>query len=283
MGEGADVLLIHGLGGAKSSFFDTAAASRATTASTRSTCRASAAHPSRRRRPTTRALVRRDGQSRRWTRSASSARTSSGNSIGGRVALELGLRAPERVAGLALLCPAVAFVKRGLAPARAAAAPRARRAAAPVHPRDGRGPLLGAVRRPATTSTRRWPTSSSTSSSASYASAGARIAFLAAARNIYLDEPVRARRLLPAPRPSSRRPRCSSGARTTSSSRPAFRHHVEQWLPGAEQIVFEGCGHVPQVERPEQINGAARAASSRASTPSGRRTGAARRASRAAA
>ena len=35
----------------------------------------------------------------------------------------------------------------------------------------------------------------------------------------------------------------------------AFRRHVEQWLPSAEQIVLEGCGHVPQVERPEHTNG----------------------------
>ena len=34
-----------------------------------------------------------------------------------------------------------------------------------------------------------------------------------------------------------------------------FRRHVEQWLPTAEQITLEGCGHVPQVERPEQTNG----------------------------
>jgi pimeloyl-ACP methyl ester carboxylesterase len=34
-----------------------------------------------------------------------------------------------------------------------------------------------------------------------------------------------------------------------------FKRHVEQWLPGAEQIVLDGCGHVPQVERPDQTNG----------------------------
>ena len=28
-----------------------------------------------------------------------------------------------------------------------------------------------------------------------------------------------------------------------------------RWLPAAEQIVLEGCGHVPQVERPERTNG----------------------------
>ena len=36
-----------------------------------------------------------------------------GNSMGGRVAIEVGLREPERVGGLALLCPALAFVRRG--------------------------------------------------------------------------------------------------------------------------------------------------------------------------
>jgi pimeloyl-ACP methyl ester carboxylesterase len=34
-----------------------------------------------------------------------------------------------------------------------------------------------------------------------------------------------------------------------------FRHHVERWLPSAEQVVLEGCGHVPQVEAPERTNG----------------------------
>ena len=29
----------------------------------------------------------------------------------------------------------------------------------------------------------------------------------------------------------------------------------EKWLPGAEQIVLEDCGHVPQVERSEQTIG----------------------------
>jgi hypothetical protein len=30
---------------------------------------------------------------------------------------------------------------------------------------------------------------------------------------------------------------------------------VARVLPSAEQIVVEACGHAPQVERPEQING----------------------------
>ena len=42
-----------------------------------------------------------------------------GNSMGGRVAIEVGFDAPERVASLSLLAPALAFRRRQLAPAGA--------------------------------------------------------------------------------------------------------------------------------------------------------------------
>jgi hypothetical protein len=29
---------------------------------------------------------------------------------------------------------------------------------------------------------------------------------------------------------------------------------VRQWLPEAEQVTIDHCGHVPQVERPEETN-----------------------------
>ena len=35
---------------------------------------------------------------------------------------------------------------------------------------------------------------------------------------------------------------------------PAFGRHVRQWLPDAEQVTIERCGHVPQVECPEETN-----------------------------
>ena len=37
-----------------------------------------------------------------------------GNSMGGRVAIEMGLNAPDRISALGLLCPAVAWIRRGL-------------------------------------------------------------------------------------------------------------------------------------------------------------------------
>jgi len=87
-----------------------------------------------------------------------------------------------------------------------------------------------------------------------YGSAGARIAFLAAARNIYLDRPFGRGGFYP--RLAELAPPSlfvwSSHDRVVP---PAFRRHVERWLPDAEQIVLDACGHVPQVERPEQTNG----------------------------
>ena len=34
----------------------------------------------------------------------------------------------------------------------------------------------------------------------------------------------------------------------------AFGRHVRKWLPSAEQVTIPDCGHVPQVERPEETN-----------------------------
>jgi pimeloyl-ACP methyl ester carboxylesterase len=87
-----------------------------------------------------------------------------------------------------------------------------------------------------------------------YASAGARFAFLSAARNIYLDKPFGKHgfysRLADLERPAL----FVWGSHDTVIP-PGFKRHVAEWLPRAEQIVIEGCGHVPQVERPDQTNG----------------------------
>jgi pimeloyl-ACP methyl ester carboxylesterase len=34
----------------------------------------------------------------------------------------------------------------------------------------------------------------------------------------------------------------------------AFGRHVAKWLPDAQQITLDRCGHVPQVERPGETN-----------------------------
>ena len=169
MGEGAeDVLLLHGLGGTKSSFFDTAAAL------------------SRRYRVHALDFPGFGGSSKPplapydaafFARSVVGAMDAMGidrahvvgNSMGGRVALELGMEHRDRVGGLALLCPALAFVRRELAPARARPAPGARPAPPLARPRAHRVASSGRCSPTATSSTPAWPTSPSTSSSASTA------------------------------------------------------------------------------------------------------------------
>src|SRR4051794_21920997 len=116
MGNGPDVLLLHGLGGTKASFFDTAADLA------RSGYRVHALD-----------LPGFGGSSKPLVAPYNASYFAKhvvkvmdaldigrahivGNSMGGRVAIEVGLEHPERVGSLALLCPAVAFVKRGWHP-----------------------------------------------------------------------------------------------------------------------------------------------------------------------
>ena len=87
-----------------------------------------------------------------------------------------------------------------------------------------------------------------------YRSAGARLAFLTAARNVYLEKPFGSGGFYP------RLAQLEPPAMFVWSSHdklipPGFQRHVERWLPSAEQILLDGCGHVPQVERPERTNG----------------------------
>ena len=177
-----------------------------------------------------------------------------GNSMGGRVAIEIGLEHPERVGGLALLCPAVAFVRREWHPRRARPAPRARPAAPLARAQPHRVPVLVDVRRPrprrphrgrhrrgrvrAHLPQRRRP---------------AGVPHLGAQR--LPGAPVRPRRLLPAPRA----PRAAGHvrlvlARQADPARLPARTS-SAGCPRAEQILLDGCGHVPQVERPEHTNG----------------------------
>jgi len=176
-----------------------------------------------------------------------------GNSMGGRTAIEMGLTAPERVRSLALLCPAVAWIKRGFHPIVRLLRPEfgllphrfgrdtvARQFLGLFSDRDQIDPSVADV---VVDEFQRI-----------YGSAGARIAFLAAARNVYLDRPFGRNGFYPRLAeltPPSLFIWCSHDRVVPVG----FRRHVERWLPDAEQIVLDACGHVPQVERPEQTNG----------------------------
>jgi pimeloyl-ACP methyl ester carboxylesterase len=176
-----------------------------------------------------------------------------GNSMGGRVALEVGLTQPDRVGALALLCPAVAWIKRdfhplvrllrpefGLLPHRFGRDTVAKQFWALFADRDQIDPSVADVVVDEFQNV--------------YSSPGARIAFLSAARNIYLDTPFGRNGFYPrlaGLEPPALFVWCSHDKLIPA----AFRRKVAEWLPSADQIVLDGCGHVPQVEKPEQTNG----------------------------
>ncbi len=251
MGAGSDVLLLHGLGGAKSSFFDAAAAlSRRHRVHALDLPGFGASS-----KPTTAPYTA------RWFAETVLASMDAlgierahvvGNSMGGRIAIELGLRNPERVSSLGLLCPAVAFVKRtyhpivrlmrpelGLLPHRFARERVAEHFWGLFADPDGIDPSMADV---VVDEFQRI-----------YASAGGRIAFLSAARNIYLEAPYgrngfygRLSQLEP--------PALFVWGSHDRVIPPAFGRHVARWLPSAEQVVLDGCGHVPQVERADRTS-----------------------------
>lgn len=251
MGSGPDVLLLHGLGGTRASFFETAAA----------LSRHYRVHA-----PDLPGF----GSSSKPPLGAYNARWFAdsvlglmdelqierahivGNSMGGRAAIEVGLLAPHRVGALGLLCPAVAWIRRGLHPIVRLLRPEFgllphgfRRSTVAsqfwsiFHNQDVLDPAVGDLM---VDEFRRI-----------YHSAGARYAFLASARNIYLESPFGAGGFYP--RLSGLTPPAlfvwGSHDRLVP---PAFGRHVRKWLPSAGQVTIEGCGHVPQVEHSDQIN-----------------------------
>jgi len=252
IGNGPDVVLLHGLGSSKVSFFDTAAAlsrdyrvhaldlpgfgSSAKPAAARYDARYFAGAVA--------AYLDAEG--------VGSAHVV-GNSMGGRVAIELALTRPERVRTVGLLCPAVAFVRRQLHPFVRLARPelaalphRLRRDVVERYFRrmfadpDALDPQLAEI---AVDDFQRI-----------YRSPRARHAFLAAGRNLYLEPPFGRRGFYP------RLAGLQAPALFVWGSRDplipaALSRHVAEWLPGADQIILDGCGHVPQVERPTQTIG----------------------------
>ncbi len=252
MGEGTDVLLLHGLGGTKSSFFDTAAALSADyrvhaidlPGFGGSSKPATAPYSAKWFAETVLEVMDAQGIERAHL---------IGNSMGGRVAIEVGLQAPERVRALGLLCPAVAFIRRGYHPIVRLARPEfgllphrfgrgtvAKQFWSMFHDPDSVDPAVADV---AVDEFQRI-----------YSSAGARFAFLSAARNIYLEKPYGRGGFYP--RLAELAPPALFVWGSHDPLIPAaFKRHVARWLPSAEQIVLHECGHVPQVERPDQTNG----------------------------
>jgi pimeloyl-ACP methyl ester carboxylesterase len=176
-----------------------------------------------------------------------------GNSMGGRIALELALTAPDRVLSASLLSPALAFLRRReLVPLVKLIRPELAAIPHPLRAARVREQFWGLFARPEQLD----PLMADLAAEEFcriYRSRSARVAFFAAARNIYLDPPHGERGLwtrLAGLRP----PALFIWGESDRLVPRAFSHHVAEALPHAHQVVLPDCGHVPQVEVPEVTN-----------------------------
>jgi pimeloyl-ACP methyl ester carboxylesterase len=171
-----------------------------------------------------------------------------GNSMGGRVAIEVGLRHPQRAGRLVLLAPSLAWLRpRPWAPylrwvptqlGLIQPAPRA------VVERIVRHLIPG--------SENEWTAAGIDEFLRSYLTPQGRAAFYAAARNIYLEEargPAGFWTRLPALQPLA----LFVWGRRDALVPIAFERHVRDALPGALHLELDS-GHVPQLERPRETH-----------------------------
>jgi pimeloyl-ACP methyl ester carboxylesterase len=173
-----------------------------------------------------------------------------GNSMGGRVAIEVGLVAPERVGRLGLLAPSLAWLRarrwapllRAVPPVLGAVQPAPRAIVEPIARR-----AVGGAASP-------WMAAGLDEFLRSYLTPSGRAAFYAAARNIYLEQPR-------GPKGFWTRlegldvPALFVWGRRDTLVPLAFAQHVRRALPAAEHLELD-CGHVPQLERPKETHAA---------------------------
>jgi pimeloyl-ACP methyl ester carboxylesterase len=246
-GTGAPVVLLHGLGATKASFLPTVAALA----------------PARR-------MIALDlpgfGDSTKPLRASYDARffarsvvavldaleidraDAIGNSMGGRVAIELGLRHPDRVGRLVMLAPSLAWLRERRWASVLRVVPPQLGALQPAP----RGLVEGIVRRAIPGGDAGWTAAGVDEFLRSYLTARGRAAFYAAARNIYLEEPYGRDGFwtrLPELEPES----LFVWGKRDPVVPIAFARHVRDALPSSQHVELN-CGHVPQLERPRETH-----------------------------
>ena len=176
-----------------------------------------------------------------------------GNSMGGRVAIEVGLEAPQRVGRIALLAPSPAFIRRRQF-VRIVRILRPELALIPVYLPRRR--VVAGVKSMFSRPDRledAWYEAAADEFVRIFNTPRGRIAFFSAARQIYLEEPWGENGFW------DRLPGLSVPSLFVWGERDrlvpaAFERHVEKALPGARSVVMEDCGHVPQYEVPDETH-----------------------------
>jgi pimeloyl-ACP methyl ester carboxylesterase len=175
-----------------------------------------------------------------------------GNSMGGRVAIEVGLLAPERARKLILLSPALAWL-RDRSWRTILSLPLPKLGLIQPVPRSVAEAI---VRRLVPGGGDGWTAAGVDEFLRSYLTPRGRHAFYEAARRIYLDEPrgergfwTRLEQLSP--------DTMFVWGRQDAIVPIAFMRHVERALPAARHVELN-CGHVPQLEAPRATHAAMR-------------------------
>ena len=176
-----------------------------------------------------------------------------GNSLGGRVALEVGMRHPDRVGRLALLAPSLAWKRqRALAPLLRIVRPEL--GLIQFTPR----PVVETiVHRLIPAADDGWAAAGVDEFLRAFLTPAGKSAFYAAARHIYLEAPNGSNGFWPRLRELQADALFIWGRRDRLVP-IAFARHVAEALPAARHLELD-CGHVPQVERPRQTHAAIRA------------------------
>jgi pimeloyl-ACP methyl ester carboxylesterase len=173
-----------------------------------------------------------------------------GNSMGGRVAIELALLYPKRVEKVALLSPALAWLRdrrwtwllQAPLPMLGLIQPAPRVITEPIVRNLVPGGRDG------------WSAAGVDEFLRSFLTPRGRVAFYEAARNIYLDEPHGEGGFWPRLAEISPETLFIWG-RQDQLVPIAFMKHVEAALPAARHLELD-CGHVPQLEAPKQTHAA---------------------------
>jgi pimeloyl-ACP methyl ester carboxylesterase len=168
-----------------------------------------------------------------------------GHSMGGRVALEVGMRNPDRVDRLVLMTPSMAWLAgRPFAPALKLVRPEL----GILQPAP-RGFVESIVRRVVPGADSHFIAPALDEFLRSYLSPRGRVAFYAAARNIYLEDPADFWHGLEALSPDA----LFIWGRRDGLVPIGFARHVRERLPAARHCELD-CGHVPQLECPAELH-----------------------------
>jgi pimeloyl-ACP methyl ester carboxylesterase len=173
-----------------------------------------------------------------------------GNSMGGRISMEMALSHPDRVNGIACLCPAAAFTHRPalllakiLRPELGMFAGRLPRARV----REGLKQLFADT----ASVDESWYDAAIDDFLDVWKSPRARIAFTRALRNIYLDEPEGEAGLW-ARLSHMETPSMFIYGRRDVLITHHFSRKIRKFVPHAKVHVWKDCGHVPQIEHPDR-------------------------------